>query len=84
MSTIAIVEDNADLLDDLIYNLEQRGFKADGFTDGVALDAALNAGACWQVLLLDLGLPGEDGLSITRRLRKSHPALGIIALTARG
>ncbi len=84
MSAIAIVEDNADLLDDLIYNLEQRGFTVDGFADGVALDAALNAGASWQVLLLDLGLPGEDGLSITRRLRNIHPALGIIALTARG
>jgi DNA-binding response OmpR family regulator len=35
------------------------------------------------VLLLDLSLPGEDGLSIARRLRQSHPLLGIIMLTAR-
>jgi DNA-binding response OmpR family regulator len=34
--------------------------------------------------LLDLGLPGEDGLSIARRLRRQHPALGIVMLTARG
>ena len=84
MLTIAIVEDNADVLDDLLFNLRHRSFQVTGFPDGAALDAALAVGQRWPVLVLDLGLPGEDGLSIARRLRYSYPALGIIALTARG
>ncbi len=84
MLPIVIVEDNADVLDDLLFNLRRLGFSVTGYPDGVALDAALAAGREWSVLVLDLGLPGEDGLSIARRLRQTHPALGIIALTARG
>lgn len=84
MLAVAIVEDNADVLDDLLFNLGRLGFQARGFPDGAALDVALVAGQTWPVLVLDLGLPGEDGLSIARRLRLSHPAVGIIALTARG
>ena len=84
MLTVAIVEDNADVLDDVLFNLGRMGFQASGFTDGAALDAALATGQVWPVLVLDLGLPGEDGLSIARRLRQSYPAVGIIALTARG
>lgn len=84
MIRIAIVEDNADLLDELLFNLRHQGFEPEGFPDGAALDAALAAQPGWQVLVLDLGLPGEDGLSIARRLRRSHPALGIVMLTARG
>ena len=82
--TLAVVEDNPDVLDDLLFNLRRQGFDVIGFSDGVALDAALAQGHDWTVLVLDLGLPGEDGLSIARRLRQTHPALGIIALTARG
>lgn len=81
---IAIIEDNLDLLDDLVFNLAHRGFAPDGFDSGEAFDAALSAGCPWLVLILDLGLPGEDGLSIARRLRNSQPGLGIVMLTARG
>lgn len=80
---VVIVEDNAGLLEDLLHSFTRRGFDATGFADGSALDAALADGARWQVLVLDLGLPGEDGLSIARRLRRSHPDLGIVMLTAR-
>lgn len=82
--TLAVVEDNPDVLDDLLFNLRLKGFNVIGFPDGVAMDAALAQGYYWAVVVLDLGLPGEDGLSITRRLRQTHPAMGIIALTARG
>lgn len=82
--SLAVVEDNPDVLDDLLFNLRRQGFEVAGYPDGAALDAALAQGHDWTVLVLDLGLPGEDGLSIAHRLRQTHPALGIIALTARG
>lgn len=81
---LAVVEDNPDVLDDLLFNLRRESFEVTGYPDGAALDAALAQGQDWTVLVLDLGLPGEDGLSIAHRLRQTHPALGIIALTARG
>jgi DNA-binding response OmpR family regulator len=81
---IAIIEDNFDLLDDLVLNLSHRGIAPSGFCDGAAFDAAMKEGGNWSVLVLDLGLPGEDGLSIARRLRENDPVLGIIMLTARG
>lgn len=84
MTAVAVVEDNADLLEDLLYSLRLQGFQTSGFADGRALDEALASGAGFDVLVLDLGLPGEDGLSIARRLRASHERLGIVMLTARG
>lgn len=81
---VAIVEDNADLLDDLVLNLSWRGIVPTPFLNGAAFDAALRDGASWRVLVLDLGLPGEDGLSIARRMRESHPQIGIVMLTAHG
>ncbi|MFZ4479478.1 MAG: response regulator transcription factor [Rhodoferax sp.] len=81
---VAIVEDNPDLLDDLMLNLSWRGCVLTPFANGAELDAAMQNGCPWNVLVLDLGLPGEDGLSIARRLRQSDPLLGIVMLTARG
>ena len=81
---VAIIEDNLDLQDDLMLNLTRRGIACSAFASGEAFDAALKGDCPWTVLVLDLGLPGEDGLSIARRLRKTHPALGIVMLTARG
>lgn len=82
MIRITVVEDNADLLDDVIFNLEREGFDVAGVGNGVELDASLAGRGC-DVLVLDLGLPGEDGLSIARRLRHKRPAMGILMLTAR-
>lgn len=81
---VAIIEDNADLLDDMVLNLSWRGIAPTPFPNGAAFDASMVNDCPWNVLVLDLGLPGEDGLSIARRLHASHPLLGIIMLTARG
>ena len=57
------------------------GFEMRGAGDGAELDALL-AERPPQIVLLDLGLPKEDGLEIAARLR-GNPMLGIIILTAR-
>lgn len=80
---IALVEDNSSLRTELVFHLNCAGFVATGLADGAALDQHLACLPC-SLVILDLGLPGEDGLSICRRLRASRPEIGIVMLTARG
>ncbi|EHP40770.1 two component transcriptional regulator [Cupriavidus basilensis OR16] len=80
---IALVEDNERLRTELVFHLTHAGYAVAGLPDGAALDAHLAGRPC-RVLVLDLGLPDEDGLSICERLRRTRPDLGIIMLTARG
>ncbi|MCK7491496.1 MAG: response regulator transcription factor [Comamonadaceae bacterium] len=80
---MAVVEDNTDLRDEIVFHLQRHGHHVVGLPDGVALDAHL-ATEPLDVLVLDLGLPGEDGLSIAARLRAHHPDIAIAMLTARG
>jgi DNA-binding response OmpR family regulator len=82
--SVAIIEDDDVLLRAMVLNLSQRGMVPSGFSDGAAFDAAMQDACPWSVLVLDLGLPGEDGLSIARRLRTSNPELGIVMLSGRG
>lgn len=80
---IALVEDNTDLRDELVFHLQRLGHDVAGFASGEQLDAWLHEQTP-DVLVLDIGLPGESGLSIAARLRPLHPTLGIVMLTARG
>ncbi|MYM31662.1 response regulator [Duganella sp. CY15W] len=80
---IALVEDNASLRAELAFYLEHAGYHVTGLRDGVELDVHLARQPC-RLVVLDLGLPGEDGLAISTRLRRSHPHLGLVMLTARG
>jgi len=68
--------------DYLVTGLEGFGLAARGVANGPDLDAALEAGEP-RIVILDVGLPGEDGFSIAGRLRRDRPRLGIIMLTAR-
>lgn len=83
MIHIALVEDNADLREELAFHLQRQGHHVHPLADGEQLDAHLRT-ARPDVLVLDIGLPGEDGLSIAARLRPDYPAMGIVMLTARG
>lgn len=82
MIRIAVVEDNADLLDDIAFNLRDEGFGVAMCADAVALDERLQDFPA-DIVVLDIGLPGENGLSIARSLRRKQPHLGIVMLTAR-
>ena len=80
---LVLVEDNADLRDDLQFQLSSQGLQVAALPDALALDNHLLSNRC-DVAVLDIGLPGESGLSIAARLRQAYPAMGIIMLTARG
>jgi DNA-binding response OmpR family regulator len=80
--TIGIVEDNPDFREELTFQLTGLGFQIAFEDDGSNVDAKLNTCAC-EILLLDLGLPKEDGTVIAQRVRKNHPNTGIVMVTAR-
>ncbi len=79
---IAVVEDHSDLREMLVNYLSARSYDTAGFSCAEDLDDHLSEGSV-DVLILDLNLPGEDGYSIARRMRDSHPTLNIVMLTAR-
>ena len=70
---IYCVEDDAGIRELVVYTLQNTGMEARGFSDGAALTAALR-GAKPDLILLDIMLPGEDGISILRRLRRKTPS----------
>jgi len=82
MIRVVLIEDDLDLIDDIAFSLRDEGFKVTTCPDGKAMDQEM-ANASFDVAVIDIGLPGEDGLSIARRLRAQRPQLGIVILTAR-
>ena len=81
--TILVVEDEPTQRHMLVDYLARQGFKALGVTDGAALRRTLQREEL-ALVLLDVGLPGEDGISLARYLREHHPRVGIIMVTAAG
>jgi two-component system OmpR family response regulator len=79
--TVALVEDDIDLAEEIGFQLEHHGITVALFENGKALDNWLKENKC-DVLLLDLNLPDEDGLSIAKRL-SARQDLRIVMLTAR-
>ena len=79
---IVIVEDNPDLRDELQFQLSSERLNVATMGDAKAFDDHLLNHPC-DIAILDIGLPGEDGLSIANRLRQTHSKMGIIILTAR-
>lgn len=79
---IIVVEDHDELREVTVEALGALGYDVRGVDCAEALDDAL-ALASADMLVLDLNLPGEDGISIARRLRKAQPAMGIVMVTAR-
>ena len=82
---ILVVEDEEDILELLRYNLAKEGFRVTGVIDGEgALGAARSTPP--DLILLDLMLPGMDGLTVCRELKQDAQTrdLPIIMLTAKG
>jgi DNA-binding response OmpR family regulator len=79
---VAVVEDDAALRDELSFQLQHHGFQVVAFADAYGLYRHMATNKVAAVVL-DIGLPGEDGLSIARLLRGHDAQLGIVFLTAR-
>jgi len=79
---ILIVDDDAEIRQLLRDYLERNGMRAQAVADGRGMRAALEGGR-FDLVILDLMLPGEDGLTLCRDLR-ARSNLPVIMLTARG
>ena len=80
---LLVVDDDARLRDLLLRYLGGQGFEVRAVADAPGMDKQL-ARERYDLLVLDLMLPGEDGLAICRRLRGQPDAPAIIMLTAKG
>lgn len=80
---ILLIEDDRLIGDGLKVGLEKLGFSVDWFTDGLDGQEALYQ-APYEAVVLDLGLPGQDGLSILKEWRNRGRKEPVLILTARG
>ncbi len=82
---IFCVEDDSSIRDLMIYTLNSAGFEAEGFAEGETLFEALNTRTP-QLIMLDIMLPGEDGITILKKLRSQARTaqIPIIMATAKG
>lgn len=79
------VDDDNTIREIEVYTLESTGFQARGFADGASMFAALKTEKP-ELLILDIMLPGEDGVEILKRLRNSPATknIPVIMATAKG
>ena len=82
MDHALIVDDDSEIRSLLCDYLARNGYRASAVADGAKMWAALDQGR-FDLIILDLMLPGEDGLSLCRQLR-ARSNLPVIMLTARG
>ncbi|MDQ2776373.1 MAG: response regulator transcription factor [Acidobacteriota bacterium] len=85
MSRVLVVEDEQHLADGLRFNLEAEGYQVQVVESGEeALEKLLGNGTDFDILVLDLMLPGKDGFTVMSELRKAGQFIPTLMLTARG
>ena len=80
---ILVVDDDLRLRDLLKRYLGEQGFAVDTVPDAAAMDRQMQR-VRYDLMVLDLMLPGEDGLAVCRRLRGAGEKIALIMLTAKG
>ena len=80
--SVIVVEDDADLREEVMDCLEDNGMRVRGAGSGAELEQAL-AERPADIVVLDLGLPQEDGIDLCRRLRARGDPVGIVMVSAR-
>ncbi|MCG8455050.1 MAG: response regulator, partial [Holophagales bacterium] len=82
LGKILIVEDEAHLAEGISLNLENEGFEVEVIDDGVAADEML-VESRFDLVVLDVMLPGIDGFEICERIRQQDRQQPVIMLTAK-
>jgi two-component system alkaline phosphatase synthesis response regulator PhoP len=82
---VLIVEDEQHLAEGLRFNLEAEGFDTEVLDNGdLALARLLDPAQHFDLVVLDVMLPGRDGFAVTRELRQRNHFVPVLMLTARG
>ena len=85
MSRVLVVEDEEHLAEGLRFNLEEEGYEAEVVGDGEsAIAKLLQRKEPFDVVVLDIMLPGKDGFSVVSELRSARNYVPVLMLTARG
>ena len=79
---IVVVEDHEALRIVTVEALQSRGHHVTGVESAECLQEALGNQSL-DLVVVDVNLPGEDGISLARRLKQTHPDLGVIVVSAR-
>lgn len=79
---ILLVEDDRPLANGLQQSLRREGYSVDWVNNGQQAIDAVTGGDC-ELVILDLGLPDIDGISVLKRIKKSNKTLPVLILTAR-
>ena len=85
MSEVLIVEDERHLAEGLQFNLEAEGYSVATVSDGeTALSLLLDQQKTYDLIILDVMLPGKDGFAVAAELRAAGNFVPVLMLTARG
>lgn len=85
MTKVLVVEDEKHIAQGLRFNLEAEGFDITLTETGEeALDLLKSDPTGFELLLLDVMLPGKDGFAVAQELRQAHNYIPVLMLTARG
>lgn len=80
---VLFVDDETELVSAVVERLQLRGISADGETGGAAALERISH-ARYDVVVLDVKMPGIGGLDVVRRLRLDHPGIKVVLLTGHG
>ncbi len=79
---LLVVDDEEDFLRSIVMRIELRGIEVHGVTSGTAALEYLEANAdAVDIVLLDIKMPGMDGIETLRRIKESHPGIEVIVVT---
>jgi len=85
MNRVLVVEDEAHLAKGLRFNLEAEGYRVDVVADGeAAIEQLVEKGEHFDVVVLDVMLPGMDGFAVASAVRHAKNYVPVLMLTARG
>jgi len=82
-ASVLVIEDEPGIVDFLRRGLEAEGFRVDAALDGVEGERLALSGR-FDIVVLDLMLPGKGGLEVLEQLQRTRPAMPVLVLTARG
>ena len=82
---LLVVDDEVDFLESIVMRIELRGFQTHGVTSGTAALEYLEANpGSVDIVLLDIKMPGMDGLETLRQIKTSFPEIEAIVVTGHG